>query len=76
MNFHQTAIAVPRAVLIAGLAMAYASAAAGLAGFFDARTVSKLILIGAIVAFVAMLLYLAASELQLRRRLRRELTVR
>jgi hypothetical protein len=75
MNFRRALIAV-QIVLIAGLAVAYTGAAVGLVGLLDARTVSLVILIGAGVAFVALVLYFGASDLELRRRLRRELTFR
>jgi hypothetical protein len=76
MKLHRAAIAVLQFLMFVGLAVAYASAAAGLFGFLDARTVSLIILSGAAVAFVAMVLYFSASDLELRRRLRRELRFR
>jgi hypothetical protein len=76
MNFRRAVIAALQALLFAGLAVAYTGAAAGLVGLLDARTVSLVILTGAGVAFVALVLYFGASDLELRRRLRRELTFR
>jgi hypothetical protein len=76
MDFHRIVTAVLRVLLFAGLAVAYASAAAGLVGFIDARTVSLIILIGAAVAFVAMVFYFGVSDLALNRQLRRNLTFR
>ena len=75
MNLHRALIAV-QTLLFAGLAVAYTGAAIGLVGLLDARRVSLVILIGAGVAFVALVLYFGASDLELRRRLRRELTFR
>jgi len=65
-------VAVLQIFFFVGLAVAYLTAGAGLVGFLDARTVSKFILIGSIVAFVAMLFYFGASDLEFRRRLRRQ----
>jgi hypothetical protein len=76
MNLQRAVIAALRALLFAALAVAYTGAALGLVGLLDARTVSLVILIGAGVAFVALVLYFGASDLELRRRLRRELTFR
>ena len=76
MNLHRAAIAAFLGLLFAGLAVAYVGAAAGLVGLIDARTVALIDLIGAGVAFVALVLYFGASDLELRRRLRRELTFR
>jgi hypothetical protein len=76
MNLHRALIAVLQILLFAGLGVAYTSVAAGLVGLLDARTVSLLILIGAGVAFVALILYFGTSDMELRRRLRRELNFR
>jgi hypothetical protein len=76
MNLHRTIIAALRVVLFVGLFVAYGGAGVGLVGLSDARTVSLIILIGAIVAFVAMLLYFGASDFALRQKLRRELSIR
>jgi hypothetical protein len=76
MTIHRAVIAALQMLLFAGLAVAYAGAAMGLVGLLDARTVSLVILISAGVAFVALILYFGASDLELRRRLRRELTFR
>jgi hypothetical protein len=76
MNMHRALIAFLRVLLFVGLFVAYGAAGAGLAGLSDARTISLFILIGAIVAFVAMLLYFGASDFALRQRLRRELSAR
>jgi hypothetical protein len=76
MNFPRAAVAALRVLLFAGLAVAYLGAAAGLVRLIDARTVSLIILIGAAVAFVAMVFYFGVSDLELRRRLGREWTFR
>ena len=76
MNFHHIAMIALRVLLLGGLFIAYSSAAIGLIGLGDVRTVAKFILIGAIVAFVALLLYFVVSDLELRRRLRRHLAAR
>ena len=76
MSFHQAVVAVLRALLFAGLAIAYASAGIGAARLIDAGTASKFILIGAFVAFIAMLFYFVISDLELRRRLHRQLSTR
>jgi hypothetical protein len=76
MNLHRAVIAVLQTLLFAGLAVAYTGAAGGLVRLLDARTVSLVILIGAGVTFIALVLYFGASDLELRRRFRRELTFR
>jgi hypothetical protein len=76
MSLQRALIAVLQILLFAGLGVAYTGTAAGLVGLLDARTVSLVILIGAGVAFVALVLYFGTSDLELRRRLRRELTFR
>jgi hypothetical protein len=76
MNFRRAIVSVLRILLLAGLAVAYVSAAAGAIGLIDARAVSLIILIGTAVALVATVLYFGVSDLEIRRKFRRELTVR
>jgi len=76
MNLHRAVIVALRALLFAGLAVAYVSAAAGAIGLIDARSVSLIVLIGTAVALVATVLYFGVSDLEIRRKFRRELTVR
>jgi hypothetical protein len=70
---HQLAVMALRILFFGGLAVAYASAAAGLLGVVETQSVTKLILLGTIAAFVAMIFYYGLSDWELRRRLRQQL---
>ena len=73
MSLHQLAVMALRILFFGGLAVAYASAAAGLLGVIGTQLVTKLVLLATIEAFVTMIFYYALSDWELRRRIRQQL---
>jgi hypothetical protein len=67
MAFQRALATVLVALLVMGLAAAYLSAAIGLTGYINARTVSLIAISGASIAFVAAVIYFAGCELRMRR---------